>query len=75
MKEKEMTPLQVIDEAKKFLEYCERNQLFTPNEKLTVTRTITGAIERKLDHKAKEEINFMRTRIMDKLDFDGAEDF
>ena len=75
MKEKEMTPLQVIDETKKFLEYCERNQLFTPNEKLTVTRTITGAIERKLDHKAKEEINFMRTRIMDNLDFEGADGF
>jgi len=75
MKEKEMTPLQLISETKEFLEYCEKNQLFTPNEKLTVTRTITGAIERLLDRKAQDEINSMRTRIIDNLDFEGADDF
>lgn len=70
-----MTPLQLISETKEFLEYCEKNQLFTPNEKLTVTRTITGAIERLLDRKAQDEINSMRTRIIDNLDFEGADDF
>tara|TARA_R100001443_G_scaffold53570_1_gene65184 strand:- start:843 stop:1076 length:234 start_codon:yes stop_codon:yes gene_type:complete len=74
-KKDEMTPLQIIEATKNYLEYCEKNTLFIPNEKLQIVRTITGAIERKLDHKAKEEISFMRSRIMDKLDFDGAEDF
>jgi len=70
MKKKEDRPLEIIETTREYLLFCENNDISTPPEKLQVTRLITAAIERQLDHKAKQEITFMRTRIIENLELD-----
>ena len=67
-KTNEQSTDRLISITKEYLAECEKHELLTPNEKLTITRLL-------LEQKAKDDIYEMRSKVMDGLDFEGVSDW
>tara|TARA_B100000287_G_C20674940_1_gene794882 strand:- start:1108 stop:1359 length:252 start_codon:yes stop_codon:yes gene_type:complete len=74
-KTNEQSTDRLISITKEYLAECEKHQLFTPNEKLTITRLLLAAIERRFEQQTKDDIYEMRSKVMDGLDFEGVSDW